>query len=67
MHKHTHFVKKTAARLGYSFCGIARAHKLDEDAARLEKWLQKDMQGTMQYMEKKIDLQQQASPEGQQR
>lgn len=56
MHKHTHFVKKTAARLGFSFCGIARAHKLDEDAARLEKWLQKDMHGSMQYMENYFDL-----------
>lgn len=56
MHKHTHFVKKTAARLGFGFCSIARAHKLDEDAARLEKWLQKGMHGSMQYMENHFDL-----------
>lgn len=56
MHKHTHFVKKTAARLGFSYCGIAKAQKLDEDAPRLEKWLQKGMHGSMQYMENYFDL-----------
>lgn len=56
MHKHTHFVKKTAAGLGFSFCGIARAHKLDEDAARLENWLKNGMHGSMQYMENYFDL-----------
>ena len=56
LHKHTLFVKKTAARLGFSYCGITRAHKLDEDAARLEKWLQKGMHGSMQYMENYFDL-----------
>lgn len=56
MHKHTHFVKKTAARLGFSYCGIAKAQKLDEDALRLEKWLQKGMHGSMQYMENYFDL-----------
>ncbi|MBL7723770.1 MAG: tRNA epoxyqueuosine(34) reductase QueG [Chitinophagaceae bacterium] len=56
LHKHTYFVKKTAARLGFSYCGITRAHKLEEDAARLEKWLQKGMHGSMQYMENYFDL-----------
>ena len=32
-------VKETASRLGFSYCGIAKAEKLDEDARRLEKWL----------------------------
>ncbi len=48
---YTKIVKDTAFQLGFSFCGIARAQKLDEDAYRLENWLSKGMHGTMQYME----------------
>jgi epoxyqueuosine reductase len=42
--------------LGFSYCGIARAEQLDDDARRLEQWLNKGMQGTMQYMENHFDL-----------
>ncbi len=54
--KHTEIVKKQAARLGFDYCGIAKAEKLDEDARRLEQWLNKGMQGNMQYMENYFDL-----------
>lgn len=54
--KNTAFIKQTAARLGFDYCGIARAQRLDDDAARLEQWLQKGMQGSMQYMEKYFDM-----------
>ena len=54
--KHTAFIKKTAQQLGFSYCGIARAEQLDEDARRLEAWLKQGMQGTMQYMENHFDL-----------
>ncbi|MEO5563358.1 MAG: tRNA epoxyqueuosine(34) reductase QueG [Chitinophagaceae bacterium] len=53
---HTHFIKTTATRLGFDFCGIAKAERLDEDAARLEQWLSKGMQGSMSYMERHFDL-----------
>lgn len=56
LHKHTALVKQLAARLGFDHCGIARAGRLDEDARRLEQWLNKGMHGTMQYMEKYFDL-----------
>lgn len=49
-------VKETARRLGFSYCGIAKAEKLDEDARRLEKWLSQGRHGTMQYMENHFDL-----------
>ena len=49
-------VKETASRLGFSYCGIAKAEKLDEDARRLEKWLSEGRHGTMQYMENHFDL-----------
>ena len=53
---HTRFIKESAALLGFDHCGIARSQPLDEDARRLEKWLNKGMQGTMQYMENHFDL-----------
>jgi len=54
--KHTIHIKTLATELGFEFCGIAKAQKLDDDARRLESWLQKDMHGTMGYMEKHFDL-----------
>ena len=53
---HTQFIKSSAAKLGFHYCGIAKAVKLDDDARRLEKWLQQGMQGGMQYMENYFDL-----------
>ena len=53
--ENTTFIKKTASRLGFDYCGIARAERLDEDAFRLEEWLQKGLHGSMQYMEKYFD------------
>lgn len=49
-------IKTWSAALGFDYCGIARAVKLDEDARRLENWLAKGMHGNMQYMEKYFDL-----------
>jgi epoxyqueuosine reductase len=54
--QHTSLVKKTAMMLGFDYCGIAKAQPLDEDARRLERWLNKGMHGTMQYMERFFDL-----------
>ena len=56
LQKHTRFIKETASSLGFEQCGIAKAQKLDEDATRLEKWLNKGMHGSMQYMENHFDL-----------
>jgi epoxyqueuosine reductase len=53
---HTKTVKETAAFLGFDFCGIAKAQFLNDDARRLETWLNKSMHGSMQYMEKHFDL-----------
>jgi epoxyqueuosine reductase len=54
--KLTAFVRAAATRQGFDWCGIARAEKLDEDARRLESWLNKGMQGSMQYMENHFDM-----------
>lgn len=54
--KHTKIVKDTAASLGFDFCGIAKAQFLNEDARRLETWLNKGMHGNMHYMQNYFDL-----------
>ena len=54
--KNTTSIKAFAAKLGFDHCGIAKAQQLDEDARRLERWLRKGMQGSMQYMENHFDL-----------
>lgn len=56
LQQNTAFLKKTAALLGFDHCGVAKAGKLDADAARLEQWLNKGMHGSMGYMEKYFDL-----------
>jgi epoxyqueuosine reductase len=54
--KNTGLVKRLASELGFDYCGIAKAEKLDDDARRLEQWLNKGMHGNMQYMENYFDL-----------
>ncbi|MEQ1677848.1 MAG: tRNA epoxyqueuosine(34) reductase QueG [Chitinophagaceae bacterium] len=56
LQQNTLFIKNAAAGLGFDFCGIARAQKLEADALRLEKWLKNGLHGSMQYMEKYFDL-----------
>ncbi len=52
----TRLIKNYAASLGFDFCGIAKAVRLDDDAKRLEQWLAKNFNGTMQYMENNFEL-----------
>jgi epoxyqueuosine reductase len=52
---HTLFIKELAGELGFDHCGIAKAVQLDDDARRLETWLNKGMHGNMQYMENHFD------------
>ena len=54
--KNTSFIKATAKSLGFDYCGIAVAQQLDEDARRLESWLNKGFQGSMNYMNNYFDL-----------
>lgn len=55
-HNHTAIVKEIATQCGFDYCGIAKAVPLDDDARRLENWLAKGMNGSMQYMENYFDL-----------
>ncbi len=53
--KHTNLIKTEAKRLGFLSCGISKAAFLEEEAPRLEQYLQKNMHGEMQYMENHFD------------
>ncbi len=54
--EHSVFVKRAAVNLGFDYCGISKAVFLNEDARRLESWLNKGMHGNMQYMENHFDM-----------
>lgn len=59
LHQKSQWVRQTASGLGFLHCGIAQAQKMDEEAFRLEEWLNKNHHGTMSYMaghfDKRID------------
>ena len=52
---YTDFIKSIATQLGFSFCGIAKAEFLKEEATRLEAWLKQGHQGKMSYLENYFD------------
>jgi epoxyqueuosine reductase len=51
----TSIIKQEAKRLGFLSCGISKAGFLEEEAPRLEKWLNNNMNGQMSYMENHFD------------
>jgi epoxyqueuosine reductase len=53
--KHTQLIKKKAEALGFDFCGISKAEKLEEEESNLETWLARGYQGKMSYMENHFD------------
>jgi epoxyqueuosine reductase len=53
--KYTELIKSEANRLGFISCGISKSQFLEEEAPRLEKWLNKNMHGEMKYMENHFD------------
>ena len=53
--RHTNFIKTEAKRLGFLSCGISKASFLEEEAPRLENWLNQNRHGEMQYMENHFD------------
>src|ERR1700760_318704 len=52
---YSQLIKTEAKKLGFMFCGIAKAEFLEEEAPRLEAWLKKGMHGEMRYMENYFD------------
>ncbi|MDH5610462.1 MAG: tRNA epoxyqueuosine(34) reductase QueG [Cyclobacteriaceae bacterium] len=53
--RHSQQIKRIASQLGFAFCGIATAGFLEEEAPRLEQWLQRGYQGKMSYLENHFD------------
>lgn len=53
--KYTKLIKAESKRLGFLSCGISKAGFLEEEAPRLENWLNKNHQGQMSYMENHFD------------
>jgi epoxyqueuosine reductase len=53
--KHTRLIKEEAKRLGFLSCGISKAGFLEEEAPRLERWLNNNRHGEMRYMENHFD------------
>lgn len=53
--KFTLLIKQEAQRLGFLSCGISKAGFLEEEAPRLEKWLNNQMHGQMSYLEDHFD------------
>ena len=52
---YTHLIKQKASELGFMYCGISKAEFLEEEAPRLERWLNQHMHGQMHYMENHFD------------
>ena len=53
--KYSELIKTEAKRLGFLSCGISKADFLEEEAPRLEKWLNNNMHGEMSYMANHFD------------
>ena len=57
--KYSQIIKTQAKILGFDFCGIAKAGFLEEEAPKLEAWLNQNYHGQMAYManhfEKRLD------------
>lgn len=54
--RNTDLIRAEAQRLGFEFVGFARAERLEEEARKLEAWLQQGAHGKMAYMENHFDL-----------
>jgi epoxyqueuosine reductase len=53
--KYVQLIKAESKRLGFLSCGISKAGFLEEEAPRLETWLNQNMNGQMSYMENHFD------------
>ena len=49
-------IRKEAQRLGFSHCGFSKADFLEDEAPRLERWLNEKKHGEMAYMANHFDL-----------
>ena len=52
---YSQLIKQKAEKFGFQSCGISKADFLEEEAPRLEAWLNKGYHGEMKYMENHFD------------
>jgi len=52
---YSELIKSEAQRLGFMACGISKAEFLEDEAPRLESWLNANHQAGMSYMERHFD------------
>ena len=48
-------IQVEAKRLGFAYCGFSKADFLEDEAPRLEKWLQQNKHGEMYFMQENFD------------
>lgn len=48
-------IGESALRLGFDACGVALAHRLDEDASFMTSWVEKGLHGEMDYLERNCE------------
>ncbi len=53
--KYAQIIKSQAKNLGFDFCGISKADFLEEEAPRLENWLNQNYHGEMAYLANHFD------------
>ena len=53
--KYTSLIKAKANDLGFMSCGISKAQFLEDEASKLEFWLNQNHQGKMHYMSNNFD------------
>lgn len=53
--KNSQLIKDAARKLGFDFCGIAKAEFLEAEAPKLESWLNNNYHGKMAYMANHFD------------
>ncbi len=52
---YTHLIKTESKCLGFDYCGISKVDFLEDEAPRLENWLNNNMHGQMSYMQNYFD------------
>ncbi|MFM7223440.1 MAG: tRNA epoxyqueuosine(34) reductase QueG [Bacteroidota bacterium] len=55
LNQRSQLIRQLANQFGFDDCRIAKAQRLDDDARRLEAWLNKGYHGTMDYMSNHVE------------
>ncbi|MGL4596948.1 MAG: tRNA epoxyqueuosine(34) reductase QueG, partial [Bacteroidia bacterium] len=56
LHERSALIKAESKKLGFAYCGISKAAFLEDEAPRLENWLNQQRHGEMGYMANHFDM-----------